>query len=422
MLKKCITSLLVLAVSGSLVSCADVQKQQAQTEDATVDRANISFSIDSTEAEVKSTDTGNFALHELVPITKDGKTVAFLKLNQSERLGISDWSSSQSNDSGLKFSYTFNFKVRYLNRLDNGEMLTFYVKPKFVDISTGKDTGIPCIVGWSGFPQTAVFDKKISSTYIEYGVQPIKKMSKNTRLVADITDSAGNTYDSVTFEHSVLAKAIKGPSLRSKNDLVTITGASGAKYDIGIYDVFLEPCFTEMYNFTDPDQVQEVPRSNTLMFNYYVKYLRAPTKSIEVSNIDNSKKSKLLSTDLTIGVQSNADDTVYYDRSTRLTRWKYSDSLKLEYFCVNKRYNIHPKTYAYYTETREISDSFYTSTDHIRFSLEFNSEALAMKPEQLMKFNGRFIVFDRTPKKRSLVSKKTHKSPYAAYTSDKNFE
>lgn len=57
-------------------------------------------------------------------------------------------------------------------------MLTFYVKPKFVDISTGKDTGIPCIVGWSGFPQTAVFDKKISSTYIEYGVQPIKKMSK----------------------------------------------------------------------------------------------------------------------------------------------------------------------------------------------------------------------------------------------------
>lgn len=133
-----------------------------------------------------------------------------------------------------------------------------------------------------------------------------------------------------------MAKAIKGPSLRSKNDPVTITGASGAKYNIGIYDVFLEPCFTEMYNFTDPDQVQEVPRSNTLMFNYYVKYLRAPTKSIEVSNIDNSKKSKLLSTDLTIGVQSNADDTVYYDRSTGLTRWKYSDSLKLEYFCVNK--------------------------------------------------------------------------------------
>ena len=86
MLKKCITSFLVLAVSGSLVSCAGVQKQQAQTKDATVDRANISFSIDSTEAEVKSTDTGNFALHELVPITKDGKTIAFLKLNQSERL------------------------------------------------------------------------------------------------------------------------------------------------------------------------------------------------------------------------------------------------------------------------------------------------------------------------------------------------
>ena len=105
MLKKCITSLLVLALSGSLVSCAGVQKQQAQTEDATVDRANISFSIGSTEAEVKSTNIGNFALHELVPITKDGKTVALLKLNQSERLGISDWSSSQSNDSGLKFSY-----------------------------------------------------------------------------------------------------------------------------------------------------------------------------------------------------------------------------------------------------------------------------------------------------------------------------
>lgn len=178
MLKKCITSLLVLALSGSLVSCAGVQKQQAQTEDATVDRANISFSIDSMEAEVKSNDTGNFALHELVPITIVEKTVAFLKLNQSERLGISDWSSSQSNDSGLKFSYTFNFKVRYLNKLDNGEMLTFYVKPKFVDISTGKDTGIPCIVGWSGFPQAAVFDKNTSSTYIEYGYSQLRKCQK----------------------------------------------------------------------------------------------------------------------------------------------------------------------------------------------------------------------------------------------------
>ena len=45
-----------------------------------------------------------------------------------------------------------------------------------------------------------------------------------------------------------------------------------------------------------------------------------------------------------------------------------------------------------------------------------------MKPEQLMKFNGRFVVFDRNPGKRSLASKKTHKSLYAAYTSDKNFE
>lgn len=419
MLKRILSIVLAGTLALSVAGCkadSDVDTQSSK-------EINLGYTAESTEMVPKASKVMPFKIHEIAPITKDGKTAAQIVLNQSERLGIFDWTSAASVDSGIKHSFTFNFKVNYFGKLKNGENVTFYVKPKFVNSKTGKTVGDSCIVGWSGFPKTAVFSNKTTSTYIEYGVQPLKKLNKDTVLVLNISDSNGNTYDDVIYDHSVISKAKKGPSLRTSDDAVTVTGASGAKYKINVYGVYLEQVFPTGYTFHYESDVEEVSTTPALMFNYRVDYLKGPkSKKIEVSNIDTSKKSSMLSTDLKIGVQSNTDNTMYYDRNTNYTRFIYSNSLRLEAFTTNKHFKIHPGTYAYYTENRPISDSFMTSTSSIRFSVELSSDAMAMTPEKLMKFNGRFLVFERTPGSRPVYKRKTHKRPYAFYTNDNKHE
>lgn len=393
---------------------------QEQSTSNSVAEANISYEVAETEATVSSTTFDNYKVHEIAPITKDGKTIATILMNQSEKLGIYDWTSADSRKGGIKKSYTFNFKVKYLNKLKNGEMLTFTIKPYFY--TDGKQTGIPCIVGWSGFPETAVFDDNTKATYMEYGVQPIKKISSSTSLVLKITDSNGTKYDDVIYDHSVISKAKKGPSLHNSSKPVTITGASGAKYSVNIYNVYLENCYDDMYDFKDADQLETVQTHPVLMYNFKVNYLKKPTKNLEVSNLTSKKTGSLLSTELTISAQSNAEDKKYYEADTGCTRFIYSNSLQLEHFVTRERYKIHSGTYAYYIDSRDVSDSFYNSTSRIRFVPEFNSDALAMTPKQLMKFNGRFVVFERSVQTRHLGTKKEGKREYSAYTSDPNYK
>ena len=245
MLKRILSIVLAGTFALSIVGCkadSDINTQSSK-------EINLGYTVESTEMTPKASKVTPFKIHEIAPITKDGKTVAQIVLNQSERLGIFDWTSAASVDSGIKHSFTFNFKVKYFCKLKNGENVTFYVKPKFVNSKTGKTVGDSCIVGWSGFPKTAVFSKKTSSTYIEYGVQPLKKLNKDTVLVLNISDSNGNKYDDVTYGYSVISKAKKGPSLHTSDEPVTVTGASGAKYKINIYDVYLEQVFPAGYTF-----------------------------------------------------------------------------------------------------------------------------------------------------------------------------
>lgn len=419
MTKKALCLCTVMCLLLNITSCtlSETKDNDISVENTT----NISFTKADEAAVPRTMEVGDYAIREIAPLKKDGKTVALVTLNQIQKLGIYDWSSAKALDSGIKHSYTLNFKVTNLTKLANGEIMTYYLSPKFIS-SKGKLVGNPCIVGWSGFAETAVFDHDTSETYVEYGVQPLRKSLKGTHLILDITDSDGNIYDSICYSKSIFKKIKEGPGIRRSNEAVSVTGASGAVYKISISDVFLEQCFTKHYEFRFDSDVDEVETVPTLMFNYRVEYVKKPKKKLEVSNLIPSKSGTLLSTDLKIGAQSNVDEDIYYDRRTSLCRFMYSDSNKLEAFSGKKRYKIHQGTFAYYTENRLVSNSFYSSTAAVRFRVELNSDALSMKPEELMKFNGRFIVFERVPGTRKPNKKKSKERPYASYTSDTKHE
>lgn len=384
-------------------------------------QATVSFEESSEQVVANSAGVGNYELREIAPVVKDGTTVALLTMNQVQRLGIFDWTSSEAVDSGIKYSYTINFKMEYLKELRNGESITFYLCPKLID-ANNEIIGNPCIVGWSGFPDTAVFTESATETWLEYGVQPIKSYKKAAALVLDISDSYGNVYDSITFSKSVILNADKGPSLLTGNAAAKVTGASGAKMTIGIKNVHLEECFDQAYEFKWESDVAEAEKVPTLMFNYSISYDSKPTKNVEVNNIDTSTKEPLLYTDFKIGAQSNVSDTMYYDRNVNLTRFAFSDSLALEKFVSATRYKIHAGTKAVYCENREVSAAAMNSSASIRFQVEFSSDALALPPEKLMKFSGRFIVFDKKITNRQPKKESSGKRPYAVYTTDKEKE
>lgn len=409
--------LLVSSLLISLTACAKPDNQV--TQDTEEIEPSVSFSVSDTEAIVKSDNVGDYKIHEIVPITKDGDTYAYLTLNQSQKLGINDWTSAVAVDSGIKYSYTFNFKVKYEKELKNGQLLTMHILPEFVN-SNNEVVGNPCIVGWSGFAETAVFDEDTYETYMEYGVQPLYKPTKKTKLLLKITDSNGNEYDDVVFASSVISKAIKGPSLITGDKSVKVTGASGAKIKLSVYDVYLEEMYDDKYSFTLESQLSDFEKVPVLGFKYKVNYLKAPTKKLEVSNIDTSTKAKLYSTDLKIGAQSNVDSAIYYDRNVKLSRFAWSDQLTLEQAVIDKRYKIHEGTYAYANENRQVTKAVLRSSESIRFRIEFSSDALSLSPEKLMKFKGRFIVFDKKIHKRRLYTMENSKKQYAIYTNDKN--
>lgn len=413
-MKKCISLALTGILCIGIIGCSQDNVDTVQEEPV---KENLSFVEESTEAIVKSDNVGNYKLKEIAPIMKDGNTYGWITMNQAEKLGIFDWTSSAAVDSGVKFSYTFNFKMDFLPQLSNGDMKTFYFNPKLV--KKDKVIGNPCIVGWSGFAGTAVFDSTTQTQYVEYGVQPLRKSLKGSKLILDISDSDGNNYDPIIYDYSVLSKAIDGPSIITSGGK-TVTGASGAKYKVTLDNVCVENCFSE-YQVLKNDDYEDIPRTKALMFDYKIDYLNKPTSSLQVSNIDRTKKgAALLSTDLNIKVQSDVEKKYYTEADYGLARWKYSNGLKLEYCSTSLRYKIHPGTYAQFTCNRPLSDVTYSGARYYRFVVEFNSEALAMSPEKLMKFNGRFMVFQKPLAARVVYPQKTHKHAAIIKTNDDN--
>lgn len=414
-MKRTVCMVFAAVCASTLIACS-AQKQNTQTP-----KANLTFEETNLQVKMNKSAVTDYKLHETAPVMLNGRTVALLTLNQVQKLGIYDWTSAEVVDSGIKTSYTCNFKLQYLGKIDNGKMITFYIKPILVNKS-GKVVGKPCIVGWSGFAETAVFDHKTNEVYFEYGVQPLKRSLKGCKLVLKVSDSDGNEYDDVEYAYSTIKKSRKGPSIHVSDKPVTVTGASGAKYKININKVYLENCFDDYYTFENETQVQNATKVPTLMFNYRVDYVSEPTKKLEVNNISTSRTATTLSTDLKIGAQSNVDKKIYYERNLNLTRMRFSNSFVLEHSTIKKRLNIHKGTYAYYSENRQVDDVFLNSTSTIRFRVELNSDAIAMKPKELMKFNGRFIVFERQPEFRKVYKIKTQKCPFIAYTSDTNYK
>lgn len=408
----------VLLLTVVVTGCA--LKDNKTTNGVTQNQPSVNVTSTVSETKILNNKTVKDVIYsssDLAPLLRDGKVYGFLKLNQVEKLGIWNWQDPDCTQSPIRHSYTLNFTAKYLENLEPTEKIMFYVKPYVTDLSGDKIIGKPCIVGWSGFPEHPIFNSDTRKAYFEYGVQPSHKITKNNVLRLKIKDSEGREYDDVLFSHKVFKNPKKGRSLIEPKDSVCINSLNGGRYKIDIKKVYKENNYVDVSHYLSSS---DLPKYPALMFTTKITYLKAPDKSKGNPRYDVADDNTLR-TSLDIGVQTNLSEKIQFENKPTYVRAKYNDTDETELYVLKNFVKIHEGYYVMYNNNREITESDLKKADSARFILHLDSEVTSLPPDQIMNFDGRFIVFQEQITQRKLYSSESNRTEFNKLgTNDKN--
>ena len=358
--------------------------------------SNLTYAVD-TEAEVNANKAVQYGYSDLIPITKDGTIYGYARINQLEKVGISDWSNATAQANQVSYSYSINLTVNFSTAMKNKLLKdSDIVNCKPTIVKGSKTVGVPCNVGWTGFATSATVYSGDARRAIEVGIQPNISSMNKCKIQLQFYNGKTN-FDKITLAHSVLKHAVKGPSILKKNQSKTITALNGAKYSVQIMTPYKEINIYE--NSSDGGKL-------FYMFKYKTTYLTKPTKKQGLTSFDTFANGLMLAR-LVIGVQSDIDFSTVYDEDANAMRALYSDSgSDQDYEYYDTSGNIFLKTghYALYSVNREVPETTYGNPTYLRFSVEFPEEQEARSTEEMLKFNGRFTVFQIKIGKRKLLT------------------
>ena len=139
--------------------------------------------------------TVDFEPNETIPVTKDGKVYGFVNINWVDKVNIEDTSSNKAAVNGLKYSYSVNMNIDFTKSMSTENLV---VSPQIsLENKDGESIGVPARVGWNGFTTVAQLYDKSPSMNVELGVQPLKEMDSDSRLVITLKDSENTVYDKI---------------------------------------------------------------------------------------------------------------------------------------------------------------------------------------------------------------------------------
>lgn len=318
---------------------------------------------------------------DTIPILTKGKVLGWLKINQVERIGVSDLYQEQAVKNGIDYSYSMNFAIQLAEPLEKGKDLTIKVEPYL--IQGDKELGVPCMVGWNGFPQEAEFFDSTKDVWMEIGLQPlVKKAEKNTELVLKIIDSSSTEYDVVRIDTAVLKNAKKGNSLVIDKK-ATIEYVNKAKISIKFGKVIVDEC---------RDSEHDYDTSRYYAASYTAKYVNAPGNKRKQASFDD--ESKMFSPRVIVAVTSDVDSTVLRNSNYEALYAVYDDFTEWTRFATAVFNPLNEGESSKITFNRKLPDTT-TIPAKVRFSLEFPEEVSARTREELLQFNGRYVVFQK---------------------------
>ena len=334
---------------------------------------------------VELLDAAGMKKNDVLPIIqKPGSVVGTMRIKQVEHLGISDWFNQKAVDAGVKDSYSITLAIDVSQSVKSYSNYKLTVEPTLV--SNDQVIGEPCCVGWSGFPTEFEILEGDSKEWIEVGVQPlVRKLPKNTSLVLKISDSNGKEYQDVIIDKSFLKGVVEGPSLKRLKDESVVELINGATFSFTFDNLLLEK------------HQHSSDNSNSNWGMYYdfektIKYLKGPSNKREVALVDNFHGNRL-STDFLIGVQGSSDPEVLYKRNSKALRFMYEDSIEVFPYVNSKGVVLEENGYVTLIDNRSLPASTTLTPEYLRLWAEFPEEAKERSNKEMLKFSGRYLVY-----------------------------
>lgn len=364
-----------VAADGSMVTANETTQDAVSTNDGQAEETaddmvqsetglNVGDPI-SRSAEVR------FSPEDLIPVIVDGKTLAYAKINQLERVGIYDWYNNVAVKKNIRHSYSLNLSIT--NSTDMN--LTVGVTPTLVD-KQNSNVSSKCNVGWTGFGEEAEFYGK-GEIPIEVGFQPEITDENGVKLQLVFNTSEGDS-DPVIISDKIFKHVVKGPSLLESGDETQITSVNGAKYIFTLGKVYIEPNLVDLIETT------------AVEFDNSIKYLRKPQKKRQVATFDSKKKYAMYAS-LLIGMQTQHSAELNYDGDYTAMRKDYFGEYTDDYASITDRVLKVGKGVCYHLNRFVTADL--ANEKFVRFWVEFPDEADVSTLKEKLKFNGRFVVY-----------------------------
>ena len=380
MKKLCMILLAGCALTGCSQLNNPIPETQLETEaqPETKKAANIRYKKTKEPVAIKPMDAFIYKQGEDALLMSDGKWFGNVGVNQVQKVGISDWYNTKATSLGIDYSYSINLHVDAAKFVEAKRNILLTAEISLVDMSD-RQLSEYCSIGWTGFPEVAELYESTTAANIEIGLQPISlNLPSDTRLKIVLTDTVSETvFDSIYYNFSVLENAVSSGTLYREGDEIIIKSINGAKYS-------LEFARAEMND-------RKTSNGNAVSvydLKYLFRYKRKPKNERIVSIFDAFDKNKI-SPNIAFSVQSDNDATKLYTVI----------STALEYTDKNKPYNYitNPKTFKagegyIYLTNRKIEENVQKATDYVRVLVEFPEERAARTDQEMLKFNGRFLV------------------------------
>lgn len=387
----------IMLAAALLMGCS---KNESKSEQNVMDQKEFTSGVESSDPDYSSGDVKFvhdvksvvFSYKDSIPIIADGTVYGKLKIKQCEKLGIWDWTNKKAVKNNIHSSYTINLQYNLNKSADVADSRNFKCEAFMVG-SGGDIVGSPCCVGWSGFSDETILLQDSLQGRLEVGVQPEQKMTKKMKLLLRVSDSEGTSYNDIIIGNRIFKDAVNGPSILKKGTKKNITSVNGAKYFVDIDKVL---CETQLDVNGNPDDF--------IVFRYSLGYLKKPTKKVKVAKFDEYNKNKMSST-LVVGVSSSGSNELLYSNYPKARWYLYSDSNNeedTEMYVTTSGVYIDAGIKATYLDNRPVSKTMPTRPEYVRLSVEFPEEQAARTPDQMMKFNGRFVVYQVIPAERRL--------------------
>lgn len=314
-------------------------------------------------------------------IVSEGKVWGTAKINQIEKLKFGDWSNSQARMNDVNYCYSYNITIT--PEVVNDSVT---VKTEPVVYRDGSKISSPADVGWSGFPKVAEFySGGDSSITVEVCSQPEKKVRGSDIFMLEFSIGEKEA-ESVQVAGKSVKQAKKGNCLLSVKDEVIIKSVNGAKYSVTPKKVYFEEHYQ---NASDRD----AGTGHYFDISYQVKAIRAPVKNVRVDNVKGTGKNARLVCQGVLGLQPQDSATVLYHANTNAGRVNYRDTDDL--FTYVDEGAMLRFGYLRKVQTNRVApEGANLGMQFVRLRVEFPEETKNRSRKELLKFNGRYLVYE----------------------------